>query len=268
MLKNVFRRALVLGILGAMFASTPANALVQYVGTYDGDGADTALFNDRGLFDTAFGANPFADFRRFDTVRFQSLLLRFDISNLDPAVYNDAFLRLDIFHNRGRQLRVYGIGEGFDNWDEATTAYSNAPGVLQPSEGGPAYDSADGSAFQDFSELFLPPGNPPVPAAYPLGLIDIGDTRGQPTQRDVYVSNPGQLFLGDFLAADTDGVVSFLIHHDITHNSHIGNISTKERHPNWAPMLGVVPTNLIPEPSSYVLALLGMGAVGMLVRRR
>lgn len=270
MLKNVFGRALALGICGAIMASSSSMAAVMYVSTADGNGADTSLQNDGqngGTSATVFGAGATADFRRYDDVRQKMLLLRFDISDLNPAAYNDAILRLDGYSNRGRDLRVYGIADGaLDNWDEATTSYSNAPGILQPGDGGPAYDSA-GFGFQNFSQMFLPPGNPPVPAAYPLGLLPVEDTDPTPGYKP-FVSNPTDLPLGDFLAADTNGIVSFLIHHDITHSSQTGNIRTKESGGYQAPMLGVVPPNFIPEPSSYALVLLGIGAVGMIVRRR
>ncbi len=267
MLKIVFRRAVVLGMLGGLFATSSSMA-AMFVTTGDGNGADTSLQNDSqngGTSATVFGAGNFADFRRYDDVRQKMLLVRFDISDLDASTYADAVLRFDYNTNRTRTLRVYGIGEDFDDWDEATTSYSNAPGILQPDQGGAAYNSA-GNNFLDATELYLVSIPPPM---FQLGSILIQATGGTGnTNREVVLSNTTDLPLETFLNADTDGLVSFLLFHDGSDSSQTGNISTKERGYQFSPMLGVIPTQFIPEPSSVTLALLGLGAIGALARRR
>lgn len=266
MLKTFFRRAVVLGMLGGLFATSSSMA-AMFVTTGDGNGADTSLQNDGqngGTSATVFGAGQSADFRRYDDVRQKMLLVRFDISDLDPSTYADAALRFEYSSNRVRTLRVYGIAEDFDNWDEATTSYSNAPGILQPDQSGSAYDSA-GNNFLDASELFLVSVPPPN---FQLGTMQTLDTRGLPGGRSVMVSNTTDLSLANFLNADTDNLVSFLLFHDGSDTSQTGNIGTKERGYQFSPMLGVIPTQFIPEPSSVTLALLGLGAIGALARRR
>lgn len=252
-------------VLGAAMLLTPSvGSAALLVSTADGNGADTALQNDSqgdGTSTDISGASAFLPFRRFDDVRQKMLLLRFDISTLDTAAYADAQLRLDYFTNRNRPMRVYGIADGpLDNWDEAITNYTNAPGILQPPAGAP-YDSA-GNNFLDPTQLFNPgPPAPERPNPFQLGNFDVVDTRSNPNGRGFVVTDPTQLDLEAFLNADTNGLVSFLIFHDFSNSGHTGDVRSKEGQgvggPGLAPLLGVIPQNLVPEPTSAMLLLLG-----------
>ncbi|TWT90858.1 hypothetical protein Mal64_12560 [Pseudobythopirellula maris] len=264
-------------LVAALASSAQA---VAWVSTADG-GADTSIQNDcqgatgidcgvdpDGRAHTVYGAGSSAEFRRLDDVRQKLVLLKFDISTLDASSYADAVLRLDINHNRTRTYRVYGIGEDYDDWDESITSYSNAPGILQPDQGGSAYGSA-GNNFLDASELYLPGApNPQRPNPFQLGTIGYIDTRSLPGGRGAVMSDPFNLDLEDFLNADTDGFVSFLIFLDASDGAPAGNVATKETTGNIlaAPALGVLPAFLVPEPSTALLALAGV--MGLMARRR
>ncbi len=264
------RRRLTRSMLGlAMLAATVSGGSTQaamFVTTADGNGADTALQNDSqsgGTSTVVAGGFGNVPFRRSDDSRQKMLLVRFDISTLDSSSFADAVLRFDYNHNRLRTMRVYALAEDFDNWDESTTSYSNAPGILQPDQGGSAYDSA-GNNFLDATELFFPGApTPERPNPFQIGTIQLEDTRGLPGGRGVLISNPAALDLEPVLSADTNGLVSFLLFQDGSDTSQTGDIATKENAALLEPMLGVLPQTLIPEPTTALLAAIGLFGLGV-----
>ncbi len=216
--------------------------------TATGNGADVSLQNDSqngGTSATVF--NGFgADFRRSDTSRSKAVLLRFDISTLTGDL-NDAMLSFDYNHNRSRDLQVYGLSdETLDSWDEGSTSYSNAPVVLQPGDGGDAYDSG----------LFsVDPAK-----TTSLGLVHIEDTRGfLPNARGLASSNTTDLPLGTFLGSDTNGIVTFLLIHSGSDTAQTGSLATKENTASLRfPTLSTTP---VPEPASVAFLSLGVLAI-------
>ncbi|TWT92308.1 hypothetical protein Pla108_41070 [Botrimarina colliarenosi] len=267
MRQHLTRRLLGLAVLASLLACSTSQA-AMFVTTADGNGADTSLQNDGqsgGTSAVVFGAATGADYRRYDDVRQKMLLVRFDISSLDTAAYADAELWFYNETNRSRTLRVYAIADGpLDNWDESTTSYSNAPGILQPPTGA-AYDSAANN-FLDPTQLFNPGAPPPAPNPFQLGIIQTADTRGLPGGRYVLQSDTATLDLESVLNADTNGLVSFLLFHDGSDSAQTGNIRTKEQGAPFAPKLGVIPLDFVPEPTTACLAALSL--LGLASRRR
>lgn len=268
MRRHVTRSVLGVALLAAAVTSGSSQA-AMLVTTEVGNGADTTLQNDSqsggtsGVVAGGFGNVPF---RRSDDSRQKILMVRFDISTLDSSSFANAVLRFDYNHNRVRTMRVYALADAFDNWDEATTSYSNAPGILQPDQGGSDYNSG-GNNFLDATELFFPGApTPERPNPFQIGTIQLADTRGLPGGRGYVISNPTNLDLEPLLTADTNGLVTFLLFHDGSDTAQTGDIATKE-HPTFLPpMLGVLPPGLVPEPTTALLAALGM--IGFAARRR
>lgn len=256
-------------IAGSAFA-------VPIVTTADGNGADTWLENDNQGCDgtdpvctstNTHGSDPDMVVRRLDGVRQKLALMRFDISDLDASVYDDAAIRFSFTSNRNRELRVYGILDGNDNWDEATTSYDNAPGIMSGSEGGP--DAVAAEIGLEPTQLFPAHTMGGGPNLFQLGVIDIFDSEVPPGggddipgRRDIAVSNPTSLPLGPFLNADTDGLVTFLMFLDVSNGNPTALIDTKENTAGRIfPAIGA-----IPEPASAVL--LGLASVALCAVRR
>jgi hypothetical protein len=249
-------RAVVPAVAVAALLAVSSAFAGPVITTATGNGADVSIQNDSQNMGTSAvvfnGAG--ADFRRFDMTRAKGVLLRFDISTLTGDL-NDAMLSFDYNHNRDRNLLVIGLtDESLDNWDEATTAYNNAPGILQPVDGGNAYDS--GLFSLDNSKITL------------LGQTPILDTRNfpplAPNGRALHSTDPMVVPLGTFLSSDTNGLVTFLLFHAVTDNNATGNITTKESTTGFrAPTLSTI---AIPEPSA--LALLGIGGLALVGLRR
>lgn len=244
------------------------------VSTATGNGADTFLENDNQGFDGSdpIGSAAFMNggatnlqFRRFDGVRQKLVMLRFDISSLDPSTYADARLQFEFTSNRGRDMRVYGILDGNDNWDEATINYLTAPGILSQNDVPAGPDAVAAEIGLDPTQLFFGTGGP---NPFQLGTIPIFDSEVPPGggadipgRRDITFSNPADLPLGDFLNADTDGLVTFLMFLEQNNASPLGQITSKEGSLLLAPRLG-----LVPEPTSACLMVIGAAAFGL--RRR
>lgn len=157
-----------------------------------GTGADTYLSNDSNSGPTVTHGNGALNLRYWVNVRSRQALIRFDTSGISGdktgATLSLSFTR----SNRGRTVQVFGLAnEALDNWDEATTSYSNAPGSNYNAGtnvlGTYSYDV--GGAWTDLGTFVV--SNQAVPYT---------DT-----------SSPTTLNLDSFLAADTNGQVSFLV---------------------------------------------------------
>lgn len=271
------RHLLGLAVLASLVACSTSQA-AMFVSTADGNGADTFIENDNQGFDgtdpiaTAAnirGGSEFLQMRRLPGVRLKAFLLRFDITDLDAAAYADAQLRFDFSLNRTRQLRVYAIADGaLDNWDEATTNYLSAPGILDLNDTPAGPDAVAAEIGLNPTELFPGHLSGGGPNPFQVGSITTFDTRSLPGGRGILVSDSSSLNLAPVLNADTNGLVSFLVFLDSTDGAPIGDVRSKEGAllGGLAPLLGVIPQNLVPEPTTAVLAALGI--VGLASSRR
>jgi hypothetical protein len=247
MLGRMTAMAAVLSV-GLIWTSTAPAAVV--LTTADGGGADTNIGNDINTPSTTNrGGDADADIRHYDTVRAQLGYFRFDLSNVSGDLSGATLTFNFAGSNRTRTMDVYGLSdESGDSWDEGAMTYQNAPGIIQPADGGAAYES--GSASLDTSKLslltqFTTPGNG-------LSVTTAADTD-----------------LDSFLASDTNKLVTFVLYTDTSDSSQSFSVSTKES----AAGASVYPTltlpnatAAVPEPASA--ALLGMGGLALLARRR
>lgn len=172
-------------------SDTPAPA---FLSTAAGNGADTLLSNDNqnpGTGpDDVHGAEVEMVSRLVTDARTRISLVRFDVSALRGDLAN-AMLRLDVrYSSRSRDLTVYGLvdGDPGELWDEATTNYLTAPGLI---------DAEKDKMFQFVRD----PKKTPL-----LGIIRVNQGFTGITH-----SNPATLNLKSFIEDDTDGVVSLYI---------------------------------------------------------
>lgn len=179
-----------------LFAAVMAMPLVSRAGvvvtTTNGLGADTYLSDDgqtgQGPAST-HGTETGFQHRVYSGVRMKVLYLRFN-KPTNLINYASSTLKINFTGaNRSRTCTVYGLNDGDvgETWDESSVSYSNAPGIVWTS----------GTAL----------------ASYPLidsnrmtalGTWQWQNVTGQQT------SDPSTLNLAPFLAADKDGLVTFL----------------------------------------------------------
>ncbi|MCU0797221.1 MAG: hypothetical protein MUF31_14950, partial [Akkermansiaceae bacterium] len=163
-----------------------------------GNGADTFLSNDSLAGPAvAHGNAGVTNLRNVAGARTRQTLIRFDLSILDPGGNrNDGTLSLTFTRsNRSRTVNVYGLrDETLDNWPEATTSYSNAPGANAATLGTFSYDI--------YNATTNPTGKWEL-----LGTFAI-TTAATPFSN---TSTTAALPLNSFLNADTNNLVSFLI---------------------------------------------------------
>ncbi len=221
-----------------LFAGTRPNDISDapdpaLLSTAAGNGADTYLTNDTfstaSLPGVAHGTENGLESRTNTGVRMRLTMLRFDVSNLAGDLSN-TILRLFVTGApRTRDLTVYGLADGADGeaWDEATTSYNTAPGLV----------AADLDQIGQF-------------VRDPKVLRRIGVFRVTQDLTGLTLSNPAQLDLKSFIEADTDGLITLVIH--ATDDNHTFNFAAKESaaaDPARAPAL-VVPNGEIVIPAN------------------
>jgi hypothetical protein len=164
------------------------------VTTADGNGADTYLSNDgQGSNygpDSVHGEDTsLRAFRQLEGVRSKAAYIRFDLTNIAGDM-SGATLTFEATFLKGssKTVDVYGLKDGDDDfWDESTTTYNNAPGLLAATLGNYALDTAKMTLLGTIT-------TPAVGGAYPVS----------------FSSNPANLPLTSFLDADTNKLVTFL----------------------------------------------------------
>ncbi len=194
--RNRFLRAT---LLTASFTPFASHAAVEIPSSY-GNGADTYLSNDSNAGPAVnHGTKGAVEVRNFAGTRLRVALLRFDISGLTNDSDNTgATLRLTQTYgaNRTRAWTIYGLRDGHTNelWPESTTNYNNAPGVVGPGTANATF------SLDIYNETTNPTGALEQLAVhtYPISL-----TSGPTTMSGVNLKN--------FIDADTDGVVTFLL---------------------------------------------------------
>lgn len=182
------------------------------------------------------------------------ILLRFPTTALPSGVSG---VSLNLFWQRddsssSNSLSLYGLNESDadeTSWDETTVTYNNAPGLL-PDGVDPTTELANSNSFDDIRDLDV--AN--------LTLLVSDQPYGPQVTNEQY-SFSGTA-LDDFLNADTNGQVTFLILR--------GNESTSGNQARfWPKEAGPGATlSYVPEPSTMAIMGLMSLAVGMIARRR
>ncbi|HEV2296542.1 MAG TPA: DNRLRE domain-containing protein [Tepidisphaeraceae bacterium] len=216
--------------------------------TADGSGADTHISNDANQAATTnHGAKASNDIRHYDAVRAKLVYWKFDLSGVSGDLSNATLTVTFTGANRNRTMNVYGLtDETGDSWGESTIAYNNAPGIIQPEDGGVAYNS--GSESMDPTKL---------------PLLTTFTTPAAPGT----VTTTADIDLDNFLSADTNGLVTFVLYTATSDSSQSFFVASKENTGGEAvfPTL-TLPNAVVPEPASAsVLALSGLA---LLARRR
>jgi len=201
----------------AFLAGTFAASAQVTITTTNGLGADTFIVNDSndGGAEVAHGANAGFSHRVFADVRMKLLYIRFNKpTNLISFAGSTVSVNFTSA-NRTRTCTVYGLNDGDagELWDEATTSYSTAPGIIWTTN----------TPLGQFPTIDT---NMTVLGTFPQFTSGDG----------LKTSDPGTLDLASFLAADTDGYVTlmFLTTSDSSQSYHG---STKESGPGLAPVL-------------------------------
>jgi hypothetical protein len=178
-------------------AASSVQALTT-VTTAVGNGADTFVGNDSKSSPTAtHGTATELESRYAGTdLRFRAAYLRFDISDVGGDM-TGAKLVLDASYlksSTGRVLDVYGLkDETLDLWNEGTTNYNNAPGMIPDPPTALGYYAIDGNLVW-LGTIKTPPK--PNPVVYPV----------------TFESNDVNLPLTNFLTnLDTNKLVTFVL---------------------------------------------------------
>jgi hypothetical protein len=231
------------------------------VTTADGNGADTMLQNDSQ--DAGTGPDVIRGGIDTMTVRYVAAsrvkisYVRFDLSDV-AGDRSDATLTLQMTLNNGNRVRainVYGLtdDDADDAWPEASTSYSNAPGFI--------YTDPD----------LVTPGNQPSNDFTIDGLkMTLLGTVTTPGGIGLMTSTTAALNLNSFLANDTNDLVTLaLVRVDSDSNVDF-RFATKENVTAGItfPTLTLPNARLVPEPSSIVLAMTFVAAIGVGARRR
>ena len=219
-----------------------------------GGGADTYLSNDTqssSYYETAVhGTNTSMLGRIYDATRMRMPYMKFDISSATGKDLTGAYVTLYELSsaNRARTWNVYGLNDGVgDLWAEGTTSYDDAPGILQPANGGAAYQS--GSYTLDLSQVTL--------------LTTISLVSGIPAS----VSSVSSSAMDSFLAADTNGLATLILVAQASDSTASYSFASKENTSGYAFPTLTLPV-AVPEPTTLsMLAACGLLALIMLRKR-
>ncbi len=173
--------------------TVPVAAQVS-ITTADGNGADAGISNDdHRNADTIGGTFANIEMRNYGTARAKAMLTRFDVRKLYGLDLSNAQISISTTSAaRSRAMNVYGLIDGADDlWDEATLSYNSAPGLID--NPGPDY-TADGMNMIEGSWTLLGSFN----------------TTQNTTSTQVHTGTITGL--ADFIAADTNGLITLLIY--------------------------------------------------------
>lgn len=242
--------------LSAVLVLSSTSALATTLSYLNDD--ETFLSNDdnRGP-GVGHGSSSSFDVRWYDDGNAQRVrigLIRWDISGIDPSLndYSTATMKLG-FRNGDAgpgSISVYGLnddvvadrltGRQGNDWDPGTITFENAPGID---------NDAPLHTFEILaSETEL------------LGKIVVPSSGA-----NAVTSNTTDLPLEDFLNADTDGLVNFLLINETLDNEYYRVRANFDNSGSGPPMLNFTK---VPEPSTVALVLIGLVAAAPLTRRR
>lgn len=175
------------------------------------------------------------------------ILLRFPTTSLTADA---ASASLTLYWQRndsgtGNSLSLWGLNESDPDetlWDETTVTYNNAPGML-PDGQDPTVESGLGHTDDDIRDLDV--AN--------LTLLVENQEYGPQVLNEAYTFSSAAL--ADFINADTNGEVSFLITR--------GELATSGNQARFWPRESgpgaVLDVTTVPEPATALLSLLGLG---------
>jgi len=248
MMKVARKAAVLIAVCMLAWSATTAQAAVIL-----SPDADTTLSNDSNRGPTVgHGSSSVWQVRWHSAPRVRIGYVRYDISGVDPSLYGAGTLH-GTFSDSGKNgpssggmWDVWGLNDDVvasgdiqgNDWNSSTINYSNAGGVDN--------DAAEGTfAFENATHL---------------GTMSFDGMDVQPL---AFWSNTTDLPLGDFLNADTDGLVT-LMFIDVAQNGDEYYVDSLEG--NTSDGHGPMKLSFVPEPTSVCLALLGL--VGLWTRRR
>lgn len=170
-------------------------------------------------------------------------LIRFDISSFSGTLTGAQLGLYDDIGDASEEFDIFGLDESADTWTESLThSQAVAAGLADTSiVGGFVTSNAFGGA----------------------PLTSFTDPAGDGTAHDAFNVTSGSIF--DFLNADTDGLVSFVIVESDVDNPGTGFSSRESTVAVNRPLLTLTSTT-VPEPSSF--GLLSLGLIGMIRRNR
>jgi len=232
------------GLAAPTISGEAVPAVLTTLTTADGSGADS--FVQSGQADANFGgaANVVVKDAGSGTTNRKGYV-RFDLSSINGPLV-DAALLLDVaLNNQGgggttpqkQTVNVFGLPDGDpgEAWDEMTLTWNNAPG------------NASNEGLD--------------PSMIPLGSFTVPNT----ADAQVLFSSD-ELF--DFITADTDGLATLVLTRETPSGSWNLGFGSKENGSFAAPSLRLAVAAAVPEPSTFILAALGLLGLGLVGWRR
>jgi hypothetical protein len=206
-------------VLFVMLGLSAQAAIVRSTKDAKYPGADTYVTNDNGSQgpNSNFGTSTAMRWRQLANSRSKIAYIRFNIREVTGDL-SGATLNLNMSYIKSGQgqatINVYGLNDGpDDNWIESGAGgitYNTAPGLLAATAGNYTLDLTKVTQLG----TFICPGSPATPPV-------------------PFATNPATLDLTNFLKADTNGLVTFLL---IGPNNE-GEIASKEHATFPAPAL-------------------------------
>lgn len=178
--------------------------------TADGDGADGGISNDDNAQDTVVGGTATsAAIRHYDGTRARAMVLRFDLAGGVGGDLSGTTLSVtETTGNRARTMSIYGLVDETDelSWEESELCYNTTPGLTDPDNDG--YITMDETVWEEVGTM------------------------------DFEAVSSAEVISGEvdpnFLRADTNGTVTFMLYTSGSDSSHYYYTATKENTDGYA----------------------------------